>query len=288
VGTVGPILHPQPALVAGVELKLDSPEYWLRECRRCRFEFKDPPIPAEQLMECYARATSDNWELDPDPSQRKFDVLRDTLEKHDVGQRVLDVGCFNGALLKYLGDSRDKFGVEPSEAAASLARQRGVNIVAAQLEALGESVAPFDAILAIDVVEHVVEPMPFFRQMSERLAPGGVLMVLTGDTQSAAWQWQGSAYWYCSLPEHVSFYSRPTLDWIGEQLGMRGIEYQRLCHKRMPLRRWCFDTVKSAAYVAGRWADGFGVPALRRLFVERRGPSIQSARDHMLYLYRKL
>jgi hypothetical protein len=93
-------------------------------------------------------------------------------------------------------------------------------------------------------------------------------------------------YWYCSLPEHVSFYNRATLEWIGKELRMECIEYRRLSHKRLPLVRHCKDAVKSAAYVAGRAAGGFGLRPLRRLFVERRGPSIMTARDHLLYIYR--
>lgn len=287
IGTVGPILHPRPALVAGVAIELGDSEYWLRECSQCGFQFKDPPISAERLMECYTRARSDNWDTDPDPWQRKFDVLRDLLETHATGRRVLDVGCFNGALLKYLGDQWKKCGVEPSQEAAQLARTRHVQILAPSLGQLDPGIAPFDAVLAIDVVEHVVEPLPFFGRLHDLLAPSGVLLLLTGDNQSPAWRLQGGAYWYCSLPEHMSFYNRRTLDWIGERLGMRPIEYRRVCHKRMPLRRWCVDMTKSVVYVAGRYAHGLGVSPLRRIFVERRGPTIQSARDHLVYMYRK-
>jgi SAM-dependent methyltransferase len=286
--TVGPILHPQPAMVAGVLLDLGDTEYRLRECRRCGFQFKDPPIAAERLMACYTQAESGNWGVDPDPWQRKFDVLCDVLEKHSTGRRVLEVGCFNGAFLNYLDGEWQKFGVEPSYQAAQLALTRGVEILAGSLDELGPDVGSFDAILAIDVVEHVVEPLPFFRQMSNLLASGGVLLILTGDNESFAWRLQNEAYWYCSLPEHISFYSKSSLDWLGAQLGMRGIECRRLCHKRLPLRRWCSDAIKSAAYVLGKKTRGLGLPALRRLFVERRGPTIQSARDHLLYVYRKM
>ena len=287
VSTVGPILHPRPALVAGVALELGGTEYWLRECRRCGFQFKDPPIPAERLMECYARATSDNWETDPDPHQRQFDVLRGLLETHASGRRVLDVGCFNGALLGYLGDGWQRYGVEPSQAAAELARRRHVEVLAPSLEELGRDTEPFDAIIATDVVEHIVEPMPFFQQVRDLLAPGGIVLLLTGDSRALAWRLQGGLYWYCSLPEHVSFYSKGTLDWIGDSLGLRGIEYRRLCHKRLPRRQWYTDMAKSAAYIAGRRVRGFGIPSLRRLFVERRGPSIATAQDHLIYMYRK-
>ena len=287
IGTLGPIMHPQPTLVAGVELDLGNTVYWLRECRQCGFQFKDPPIDAEKLMSCYMQANSDNWDLDPDPRQRKFDVIKSVLIRHAAGRRILDVGCFNGALLHYLGEEWQKFGVEPSRQAADLARARDVNVLAATLDELDPNTAPFDAVIAIDVAEHIVEPLPFFRQLSKLLAPGGVLLILTGDNEAFAWRLQTNAYWYCSLPEHVSFYNKRSLDRIGERLGITGVEYRRLTHKRMPLRRWCSDTAKCAAYVIGRKAQGFGISRLRRLFVERRGPSIETAKDHLIYLYRK-
>src|SRR5262245_43301301 len=94
--TIGPILHPCPALVAGIEIDLGDTEYWLRACRKCEFQFKDPTIPEEKLMANYAQANSANWEIDPNPLSRQFDLIRNTLEVSTDGRRVLDVGCFNG------------------------------------------------------------------------------------------------------------------------------------------------------------------------------------------------
>jgi SAM-dependent methyltransferase len=285
--SLGPILHPKPALVAGVPLDLGDTEYRLVGCSRCGFQFKDPPIPAELLMDCYRRADSGNWDVDPDPRWRKFDVLKDILERFSPGRRVLDVGCFNGALLQFLGDGWQKFGVEPSEDAAKLAESRGVNIVAPSLEQLDSGLPQFDAVMAIDVAEHVIDPLMFFNQLSALVVKGGVLMILTGNNQSLSWRLQRGLYWYCTLPEHVSFYNRRTLDVIGERTTMRGTYYRQMCHKRMPLSRWCGDMTKCAAYLVGRPLGGLGIPALRRLFVERGGPSMQSAHDHMLYVFRK-
>src|SRR5688572_6183644 len=112
----GPILHGTPTHVAGVVLDLGDTRFVLRRCPRCEFQFKDPPIDSEKLMACYAAADSAKWELDPDPWQRQFDILGELLAAHARGRRVLDVGCFNGALLAYLGDGWQRFGVEPSRA----------------------------------------------------------------------------------------------------------------------------------------------------------------------------
>jgi SAM-dependent methyltransferase len=284
----GPILHATPTHVAGVEVELGDQRFALRRCRPCEFQFKDPPIDAQKLLACYAKADSANWELDPDPWQRQFDVLGELLAAHSRGPRVLDVGCFNGALLAYLGDGWQRFGVEPSRAAADLARKRGVNVLAATLDELPPEKDAFDAILAIDVVEHLVEPLSFFRQVRERLADGGIFLVLTGNTDALAWRLQGSMYWYCNLPEHVSFYNRRSLEAIGTEVGLEVADFRTLGHKRMSSVRHLSDMAKSAAYIAGRRLGGFGLAPLRRLFVNRRGPSIQSAKDHLACVMRKV
>jgi SAM-dependent methyltransferase len=284
---VGPILHPQPTLVAGVELDLGDSDYKLIRCPHCCFMYKDPPIDAAKLMACYAAANRDNWALEPDPCGRKFDVLRGLLESYCQGRRALDVGCFNGALLSYLGDGWQKFGVEPSRAAAALAKQRGVEILAPSLDLLDANGEKFDAIMAIDVVEHIVEPLPFFRAVSERLAPGGVFLVSTGNTDALAWRLQNSMYWYCSLPEHVSFYNRSSLDRLAMKLGLTRVEYRPLRPRRLSSVRLLSDGFKNFIYVIGRAFDGFGIRPLRRLVVERRGPSVQTAKDHLIYVFRK-
>jgi SAM-dependent methyltransferase len=281
-------MHPQPTLIAGVAIDLGNTEFMLRGCHSCGFQFKDPPLPASKLLECYAKANSDQWELDPDPRQRKFDLLQRVVEKHSSGGRILDVGCFNGALLNYLSGQWKKFGVEPSQEAAQMARARGIEVLSSSLDELDTNLMPFDAVIVTDVVEHIVEPLPFFRQLSNLVAHGGMLLILTGDTGSLAWRLQKNAYWYCSLPEHVSFYNKSSLDHIGKRTGMQGAEYLRLSHNRTSLFARCTDIVKNAAYVVGRRARGFGMPILRRLFVDRRGPSVESAHDHLIYVYRKM
>jgi SAM-dependent methyltransferase len=284
---VGPILHPQPTLVAGVVVDLGGQDFSLRRCLDCGFQFKDPVIDPNKLLACYAAADSDNWDESPDPWQRKFDVLLEVLERHTRGRRILDVGCFNGAMLQYFGDNWDRYGIEPSKSAADLARQRGVNVLADTLEGLPDATEAFDVIVASDLVEHLVEPVPFFRQVADRLKPNGIFMLLTGNTDALAWRMLGSMYWYCCLPEHVSFYNRTSLERLGNMLGLECVELFDLRHNRMPSARWLTDTSKSAAYIIGRATRGLGLKPLRRLFLERRGPSVQSAKDHLICVYRK-
>ena len=122
----GAVVHRAPTRVAGVPIDLGGTVFRLRRCRRCGFQFKDPPINGANLLACYAGAAPDHWEERPDPRKRRFDTLRTLLERHTPGQRILDVGCFNGAILGYLGDDWQRFGLEPARAAGGVGpRRRG-------------------------------------------------------------------------------------------------------------------------------------------------------------------
>lgn len=284
---VSRILHPTPALVAGVPLDLGNVEFSLRCCGRCGFQFKDPVIEPEKLLACYAAAESDKWGDSPDPWRRKFDVLKSCVEQHARGKRILDVGCFNGALLKYLGSDWQLFGVEPSTAAAELAGRRGVEIVASTLEQVDPAIEKFDVVLAIDVAEHLVDPVPFFHEIVKLLRPGGLFVVETGDTDGLAWRWQQGAYWYCTLPEHVSFYNRRSMKYLGDLNGLESVAYQHLRPRRYSLAKTMSDQLKNLIYSVGRATRAFGIPALRRWFVDRQGPNVQTAKDHLIYVYRR-
>lgn len=106
-------------------------------------------------------------------------VLLDLVDP--TGLRILDAGCAsggNGELLKHAG-AREVWGVELDQAAADEARGRldGVvtgDLATVTLEALGGE--PFDAILAIDVLEHLPDPRAALARLVTMLRPGGTLV----------------------------------------------------------------------------------------------------------------
>lgn len=63
----------------------------------------------------------------------------------------------------------------------------------------------FNVVSAIEVVEHLVDPLPVLRTMANQLAPGGVLLITTGNLDKAPplhiWQ-------YATTPDlHVTFWT---------------------------------------------------------------------------------
>lgn len=284
---VGKIYHAQPTFIAGTAVDLCGTSFELRYCDRCAFQFKSPALSELSLAECYANSSDDLWgKLDAEGGQR-FSSVRNVLRKYGPAHSILDIGCHNGAFLNTLRDEYALFGVEPSRKAAEKASANGVRIVGQSIFGLDPTLQQFDRITLLDVVEHLLDPMPFLTRTRDLLRPGGMLLIQTGD--SAAWQWrlEKSLHWYCSLPEHVSFFCADTLDYVGGKLGMNRLHYARVYQRQSTLRQRALETFKNVGFMAANRLKGFRTNKLEQIFGQRRAPVWISARDHMLYLFQK-
>lgn len=267
-------------MVAGVAINIADCARRMLRCDDCGFQFKHEPIPLERLLECYAAASEDHWGLEVDPIKRRFDLIRSMAESHSPGRRILDVGCFNGAMLDYFGSEWKRYGVEPSLKAREIARSRRIEICGSTPHDLSRDLR-FDCITVIDVMEHLDQPLQFIRELQERLTSGGVMILVTGDTASPSWRLVGNAYWYASLPEHVSFYSIRSVKKVAEKLGMQVVDCRTLSHERVPLKKKMSETAKNLVYVTARKVSGLGIGAIQRRVTMRAGPWWLSANDHL-------
>jgi len=60
-------------------------------------------------------------------------------------------------------------------------------------------------VTAFDVIEHMEDPKIFLTQLIDNTRPGGYIIIGTGTTDSWAWKLAKSKYYYCWIPEHISF-----------------------------------------------------------------------------------
>lgn len=76
----------------------------------------------------------------------------------------------------------------------------------------------YDVITSTEVVEHIYKPMEVFRELAERLKPGGKLIVMTAfhprnEEEFGRW-------WYINDPTHIVFYTLKTMEYIGKKAGL--------------------------------------------------------------------
>ncbi|RZL68532.1 MAG: class I SAM-dependent methyltransferase [Variovorax sp.] len=101
------------------------------------------------------------------------------LEALSPAGRVLDIGCANGHLLRSLKGAYECFGIEVNAAAAEVARQRGVTIVASDVfdpVVANQQHGRFDFITSIATFEHVNDFRAAFDTSLKSLQHDGVLI----------------------------------------------------------------------------------------------------------------
>lgn len=134
---------------------------------------------------------------------------------------VLDIGCRTGDFLLHWPETVRRCGVELSATNARIAESRGVDVVCGSVERVSLSGA-YDVVTCYAILEHLMEPKGFLETIMRRVAPGGLVVILTPNHQTLKAQFleRIRARWhmYCP-PEHLTFVSATFLDQYMETLG---------------------------------------------------------------------
>jgi SAM-dependent methyltransferase len=242
VEDLGPI--PDADLFAGQSLQPPWPGGRLHRCGRCQLTFRHPVREEAEYERLYATAPDTVW--DAGAARVDHRLVRQRIAEERHARSVLDVGCYDGALLAGLPPGLERFGIEASRAAAQAARERGVTVVAERIGDIPSIDRRFDVVCAIDVIEHMVSPKDFLSLLAGLVAPGGLLLVSTGDADAPVWRAAGGRYWYCSFPEHLSFvctrWAQAAAPACGLTLaGAEPFAYEALDPRALPRRRRRFQ-----------------------------------------------
>lgn len=280
---IGPI--PDSPNFAGMQLQRPMPGGFLYRCGQCQLRFRFPVPAKDELDALYAKAGDDVWSasVSERPDLRlAADIIR---ESAPPGSAILDIGCFDGGLLGSLGDVYDCYGIEVNDAAARIARGRGIAILGGDFGALDGLDHRFSVVTAIDVIEHVHDPLSFLESVSRVLDGHGRIVIATGNTDAWSWRLMGPRYWYCTIPEHVSFINPAWCESAAARLGMRVESIDRISHVDAGAGRRTAELMKNLLYRPLPRA----VQLLRRLKGTpggaERPPGWMSARDHMLAVF---
>jgi SAM-dependent methyltransferase len=134
--------------------------------------------------------------------------------------RVLDIGCNNGIWLATLGSAWSKYGVEISRLAAEIGRRfSNAEIFCGPFESYHATPNAFDMITAFAVIEHLSDPNLLVTWAYEHLAPGGLLVLMTGDRESLVARQMGADWPLYWSHDHISFFSARSICCLLENRG---------------------------------------------------------------------
>jgi SAM-dependent methyltransferase len=285
---LGPLPRLHWNLFGGQRLgrSLEAGRLW--RCPQCDLRFRYPYLPQNELTDLYKDLPPSVW-----GAQEPRKVWREIVaycDRFGVRKSIVDIGCFAGDFLHWLPDGWEKWGIEPAAAARQVAQSRGIQIVG---EAIGTRVSlpkkPAVATL-IDVLEHMEDPLGALAFIRDLLGDGGLAFIFTGAADSLPWRLVGNDYWYSSLPEHVSFFTRRWFTYAAEKTGMRLRACRYMSSAPFHAGKFCFHFVQIALFTAVQRARRRGwserrlrtVPVLSRAVGWNTVPWWQEARDHVL------
>jgi 2-polyprenyl-3-methyl-5-hydroxy-6-metoxy-1,4-benzoquinol methylase len=150
-----------------------------------------------------------------------YETERPDLQRHipRAARRILDLGCCTGTLGAALKRRQDAtvVGVELDAAYAAEARARLDRVVVSDVELFlkgpppGE--APFDCLIAADILEHLVDPWQALARAADLLVPGATVVVSLPNIAyyGAVWRLVRGGRWPL---EEVGVFDRTHLRWF--------------------------------------------------------------------------
>jgi 2-polyprenyl-3-methyl-5-hydroxy-6-metoxy-1,4-benzoquinol methylase len=147
------------------------------------------------------------------------------LQRPPEGTRLLDVGCSTGAFITVadrVGFAAE--GVEPAPQAARSAQAAGLRVRQGLLEEVAFPDQAFDVVTLFEVIEHVREILPLFRECRRILKREGLLVIGTGNADSWAASFMRSRWEYFHIERHgghVSFFNPHSIRLLADRSGFQ-------------------------------------------------------------------
>jgi SAM-dependent methyltransferase len=189
------------------------------ECQRCGLGFVNPRPTRAAIDEFYPADFFASFEREDPQHQRRYArqarYLAGIRPPDGRRPRLLDVGCANGNFPRFMrARGWDVVGVEPASNALPIDDFEVHRLPFPEIE---EFSGTFDAVTAWAVLEHVHDPMAYFRKAAQVLAPGGLFVFLVTNFASVS----SRHLFREDVPRHLYFFTRSTVERYLETANMR-------------------------------------------------------------------
>jgi SAM-dependent methyltransferase len=142
-----------------------------------------------------------------------------------TGRRIFEVGCGLGAFLAAAkARGAEVVGQEISRAACEFVREKiGVRVLHDSLEYCAKAAGSVDAVVMIDVIEHLARPKEALATVWRMLSPDGLLLLWTPNGGGAGASLETARSWvgFRVDLDHLQYFSTATIECLRDDGGWR-------------------------------------------------------------------
>lgn len=187
--------------------------------RRTRLESTDPGDYDKFYEDFFAKKDEELSFNDPRMARRRKTILECLKRRLKPGDSILDAGCGLGEVLADIPEGYKLFGFDFANSNVEFTKRRlgaRADVKQGSIYEIPFPDASMDAVLCLEVLEHIEDDERGVRDITRVLKPGGVLIVAVPYTY----------YWpaYKQLMGHFRHYTRESLAAMLRQNGLEPVE----------------------------------------------------------------
>jgi len=208
--------------------------YAVARCEPCGLHYLYPRLTEAAMQDVYRQSSyyeggtsgyaDTSYTAQESALRATFKRLLGNLARRGLtGGDLLDLGCGYGYLLDEARSFFDqRVGTDFSSQAAEIARATGAEVFIGGIEQLPPE-RKFDCVVAIQVIEHIYEPLSFVRRIASHAKPGSHILLATPDIGGVLRKLMGRRWPSFKVPEHVLYFDYRTLSSLMVRAGLNDI-----------------------------------------------------------------
>lgn len=158
------------------------------KCKSCGLVYVNPRPTQQELLQYYSEGywagTFSNTEIEKSiiwgvPWYKAMEIKAAPILKYKKSGKILDVGCGDGSLLKFLKDlGWQTYGVELNPQSTGFAKEKlGLDIFCGDIEEADYPLEFFDVVSFIHSLEHLRDPVATLNKIQLILKKDGILVI---------------------------------------------------------------------------------------------------------------
>lgn len=196
------------------------------KCRNCDLVQPKYEIDFKQIIKFYSDIKDEEYlKTSIIRGKSNYSQISNILKRYlNKSYNILEIGAGSGGLLyQLIKEYKNSRGIEPSSQFCKFAKTNYNIILKNTGYELLNSAKKYNAVIAMDVIEHVSSPDNLMKTIKNLLKPGGISIIVTPDRNSFLAKITKSKWWHIR-PPHLYYFNDRSFEYLANKNDLKIIE----------------------------------------------------------------